>query len=120
MTGTINKMTILGHLGADPEIRVTQDGREIARLSVATNERYTDKDGVKQERTEWHRVVIFPEGLITKVVKPYLREGSRIFCEGTSRTDKYTDKEGVERFSTDIILQELTLLDGKPTAEELH
>ncbi len=118
MTGTFNKTQVLGHLGADPDIHVTDDGREIARLRIATNESFTDKNGVKRERTEWHRAVIFPEGLITKVVKPYLKSGNRVFVEGSSRTDKYTDKDGVERYSTDIVVSELTLLDGKPTTEE--
>ncbi len=117
MTGTFNKTQILGHLGADPDIHVTEGGREIARLSIATNESYTDKAGVKHERTEWHRAVIFSEGLITKVVKPYLKSGNRVFVEGSNRTDKYTDKDGVERYSTDIVVSELTLVDGKPTAK---
>ena len=120
MTGTINKTQILGRLGADPEIRVTDDGREIARLSIATNESFTDKAGNKQERTEWHRVVIFPESLITKVVKSHLQKGNRVYVEGTSRTDKYTGKDGVERYSTEIVLKELMLLDGQPNAETAH
>ena len=116
MTGTINKTFILGNLGRDPEIHVTQSGTEIARFTVATSDRFTDKNGEKQERTEWHRVVIFGNGLINKVVKPYLNKGSRVHIQGNLRTDKYTDKNGVERYSTDIVVENLTLLDSKPSA----
>lgn len=113
MTGTINKTLVLGRLGADPEIHLTENGKEIVRLSIATNERFTDKNGEKQERTEWHRLVIFREGLIAKVVKPYLKKGSKVFAEGALRTDSFEDKQGVKRFSTDVIVRELTLLDAK-------
>ncbi len=115
MTNSLNRTQLIGHLGAKPEIHTTEDGREIVRLSIATNETFLDKDGKKQERTEWHRVVIFHANLITKVVVPFLKKG--IFVEGSLRTDKYTDKDGVERYSTDIILQELIMLDRKPTEE---
>ena len=114
MTGTLNKTMIIGHLGSDPEIHITQDGREIARFTIATNERYTDKAGEKQERTEWHRAVVFGEGLVSKVVKPFLKQGSQVFIEGSNRTEKYTDKDGVERYSTDVVVREITLLDRKP------
>lgn len=116
MTGTINKTTILGHLGGDPDIHVTDGGREIARFTVATNERFT-KDGEKHQHTEWHRFVIFNEGLIAKVVKPYLKKGSKVHVEGSNRTSSYTDKDGVERFGTDIIVREITLLDRKPDGD---
>ena len=113
MTGTINKTLILGYLGSDPEIFVTDNGKEVARLSIATN----DYDG-KQSHTEWHKAVIFAPGLIDKVVKPYLTKGSRVHIEGSNRTGKFTTRDGVERSSTDVIVQELTLLDGKPQKSE--
>lgn len=113
MTGTINRIVVQGHLGRDPEIFVSDTGREIARLTIATNERFTDRNGKTQERTEWHRAVIFGEGLITQVAKPHLKKGSKVLIKGSNRTDKYTDKNGVERYSTDIIVRELTLLDPK-------
>ena len=118
MTISLNRTQIIGHLGADPEIRTTRDGRGIARLSIATNEVFLDKSGEKQERTEWHRVVVFGEKLVTEIVKPFLKKGSRVFVDGSNRTDKYTDKDGVERYSTDIILSELILLDRKSTEQD--
>ena len=117
MAISLNRVQLMGNLGADPEICTTKDGREVARLSIATNETFLNKDGNRQERTEWHRVVIFHGNLITKVVIPFLKEGSTVFVEGSLRTDKYTDKDGIERYSTDIILRELTLLDRKPATE---
>ena len=111
MTGTFNKIIIFGHLGANPDIHVTSDGREIARFNVATSDRYKDKNGEKQEHTEWHRVVAFRSGLIDSVIKPFLKKGSKVLIEGSSRTGKYTDKDGVERYSTDVIVDELTLSD---------
>lgn len=112
MSGTYSKTIILGHLGADPEIFTADSGKEIASLRIATNERFTDKNGEKQERTEWHRAVIFAEGLVSKVVKPYLKKGSKVLIEGSNRTESYT-KDGVERYSTDIVVHELKLLDSK-------
>ncbi len=114
MSISLNRVQLIGYLGADPEIHTTEDGREIARLSVATNEVFL-KGGQKQERTVWHRVVIFHGNLIAKVVTPFLKKGAPVFIEGSLRTDKYTDKDGVERYSTDIILERLTMLDRKPT-----
>ncbi len=116
MTGTINKTIILGHLGGNPDIRMTEGHREVARFTVATNERFT-KDGEKHQHTEWHRLVIFNEGLITNVIKPYLKKGSQVHVEGSNRTSSYTDKNGVERFGIDIIVREITLLDRKPAEE---
>ena len=111
MTGTFNRATILGHLGADPEIRATANG-EIARLSIATNERFKDKNGERQERTDWHRAVIFSDGLVSKVVKPYLKKGSSVLIEGAIRTDSY-EKDGERRFTTEIIVSDLTLMDSR-------
>lgn len=121
MSGSINKCIILGNVGKDPEIRRTNDGRAIANLSVATSETWRDKaTGERKEKTEWHRVVIFAEGLV-KVVEQYVHKGSKIYIEGSLQTRKWTDQQGVEKYSTDIVLQgfnsQLVLLDGKPAEE---
>ena len=114
MTGTLNKILIIGYLGADPDIRVTKDGLEVARFTVATNERFADKKGERQERTEWHRVVVFGEGMIRRRIRPYLKRGSSVFIEGSVRSNTYTDNGGVERTSTDVVAGEVILLDRKP------
>lgn len=111
----INKVTILGTLGADPEVRYTKDGTAIATMSLATNERWKDKDGNPQERTEWHRVKFF--GRTAEVAGEYLTKGKSVYIEGKLRTEKYTDKEGIERYSTDIIGSEMQLL-SKPERSE--
>src|SRR6202163_1801230 len=115
MAGSVNKVILVGNLGKDPEIRRTQDGRPIANLSVATSENWRDKaSGERKERTEWHRVVIYNENL-AKVAEQYLRKGSKIYLEGQLQTRKYNDKDGAEKFSTEIVLTrfrgELVLLD---------
>ena len=115
MAGSVNKVILIGNLGADPEIRRTQDGRPIANLSVATSENWRDKaTGERKEKTEWHRVVIFNEGLC-KVVEQYLKKGAKVYLEGQLQTRKYTDKDGVEKYSTEVVLQgfnsALTMLD---------
>lgn len=112
----LNKAQIIGHLGADPEIRKTQDGRSIANFNVATSERWSDKDtGEKKERTEWHRVVIFNEH-IAKVAEQYLKKGSKVYVEGQMATRKWEDQNGVERYTTEIVIKAygggLTMLDG--------
>ena len=117
MAGSVNKVILVGNLGADPEIRRTQDGRPIANLSVATSESWRDKNsGERRERTEWHRVVIFSEGLC-KIVEQYLKKGSKIYLEGQLQTRKWQDKEGKDRWSTEIVLQgfnsTLTMLDTR-------
>jgi len=117
MAGSVNKVILVGNLGKDPEIRRTQDGRPIANLSVATSESWRDKTtGERKEKTEWHRVVIFNEGLC-KIVEQYLKKGSKVYLEGSLQTRKYTDKEGVEKYSTEVVLQgfnsALTMLDGR-------
>lgn len=118
MAGSVNKVILIGNLGKDPEVRKTQDGRSIANLSVATSESWKDKEtGERKEKTEWHRVVIFNEGL-AKVAEQYLKKGSKVYLEGALQTRKWTDKDGVEKYSTEVVLQgfnsTLTMLDGKP------
>src|SRR5262249_12050509 len=110
-------VTLLGNLGKDPEIRTTQDGKEIANLSVATSESWKDRNtGEKRERTEWHRVVIFNEGL-AGVAREYLRKGSKVYLEGQLQTRKWTDQSGQEKYTTEVVLQNfgatLVLLDSK-------
>ncbi|MGD1876189.1 MAG: single-stranded DNA-binding protein [Kiloniellaceae bacterium] len=117
MAGSVNKVILVGILGRDPEIRSTQDGTKIANLSVATSETWRDRNsGERKERTEWHRVVIFNDKL-SEVAEKYLRKGSKIYVEGQLQTRKWTDKEGQERYSTEVVLQrfrgELTMLDGR-------
>lgn len=120
MAGSVNKVILIGNLGKDPEIRRTQDGKAIANLSIATSETWRDKNtGERKEKTEWHRVVVFNEGLC-KVAEQYLKKGSKVFVEGALQTRKWTDQSGAEKFSTEIVLQgfssSLTMLDG-PTRE---
>ncbi|MGV0817777.1 single-stranded DNA-binding protein [Martelella sp. FOR1707] len=117
MAGSVNKVILVGNLGADPEIRRTQDGRPIANLRVATSESWRDRNsGERKERTEWHRVVIFSEGLC-KIAEQYLRKGSKVYIEGQLQTRKWTDQGGQERYSTEVVLQgfnaTLTMLDGR-------
>ena len=117
MAGSVNKVILIGNLGKDPEIRRTQDGRPIANLSVATSDTWRDKaTGERKERTEWHRVVIFSEGLC-RVAEQYLKKGAKVYVEGQLQTRKYTDNAGVEKYSTEVVLQqyrgELTMLDGR-------
>jgi single-strand DNA-binding protein len=121
MAGSVNKVILVGNLGADPEIRHTQDGRPIANLRVATSESWRDKaSGERRERTEWHRVVIFSEGL-AKIAEQYLKKGSKVYLEGALQTRKWTDQSGAERYSTEVVLQgfnaALTMLDGKQRDE---
>ena len=101
----VNKVIILGRLGKDPEIRATQNGKEIANLTVATSETWKDKQtGERKEKTEWHRVAIFSEGLVT-VAKNYLRKGSQVYLEGQLQTRKWQDQQGNDRYSTEVVLQ---------------
>ena len=111
MARGINKVILVGNLGADPEVRYTAGGTAIASLSIATSEQWTDKQsGQKQERTEWHRVKLF--GRLAEIAGEYLKKGRQVYVEGSLRTDKYTDKQGVERYSTDIIANDLQMLGG--------
>jgi single-strand DNA-binding protein len=117
MAGSVNKVILIGNLGADPEIRRTQDGRPIANLRVATSESWRDKNtGERREKTEWHRVVIFNEGLC-RIVEQYLKKGAKVYLEGQLQTRKYQDKDGVEKYSTEVVLQgfnsQLTMLDSR-------
>jgi single-strand DNA-binding protein len=117
MAGSVNKVILVGNLGKDPEIRRTQDGRPIANLSVATSETWRDKaTGERKEKTEWHRVVIFNEGLC-KIAEQYLKKGAKVYLEGQLQTRKWTDQSGVEKYSTEVVLQgfnsALTMLDGR-------
>jgi single-strand DNA-binding protein len=117
MAGSVNKVILIGNLGADPEVRRTQDGRPICNLRIATSENWRDKNtGERREKTEWHRVVIFSEPLC-KVAEQYLRKGSKVYVEGALQTRKWEDQNGQEKFSTEVVLQgfsgTLTMLDGR-------
>ena len=117
MAGSINKVTLIGNVGNEPEIRQTQAGKEIANLSIATSESWNDRNsGERREKTEWHRVVIFNEGLV-KVVKNYVHKGSKLYIEGALQTRKWTGQDGVEKYTTEVVLQgyggNLTMLDSK-------
>ena len=117
MAGSVNKVILIGNLGADPEIRRTQDGRPIANLRVATSESWKDKTtGERREKTEWHRVVIFSEGLC-RIAEQYLKKGSKVYLEGQLQTRKWQDKDGNDKYSTEVVLQgfnsQLTMLDGR-------
>ena len=116
MAGSLNKVFLIGRLGNDPDIKSTQNGKSVASLSLATSESWKDKNtGEKKEKTEWHRVVIFNEGLVN-VVQKYLKKGAQVYVEGQISTTKYTDNNGQEKFSTQIVLQgynsTLTMLGG--------
>jgi single-strand DNA-binding protein len=115
MAGSVNKVILVGNLGKDPEVRRMQDGRPVVNLSVATSETWRDKaTGERKEKTEWHRVVIFNEGL-AKVAEQYLKKGSKIYLEGQLQTRKWQDQQGQEKYTTEIVLQgfnsQLTMLD---------
>jgi single-strand DNA-binding protein len=116
MSGSLNKVTLIGHLGRDPEIRTTQGGDKVANLSVATSESWKDKNsGDRREKTEWHRVVIFDDRLVG-IAEKYLKKGSQLYLEGALQTRKW-QKDGADVFTTEIVLQkfrgEITLLGGK-------
>lgn len=117
MAGSVNKVILVGNLGADPEIRRTQDGRPIANFSVATSESWRDRNtGERREKTEWHRVVVFNEGLC-KVIEQYVKKGSKVYLEGQLQTRKWQDQNGQDRYSTEVVLQgfnsNLTMLDSR-------
>ena len=117
MSGSVNKVILLGNLGRDPEVRSTQDGVKIVNLNIATSERWKDRNsGEQRERTEWHRVVIFNENL-GRIAEQYLRKGSTVYLEGQLQTRKWTDQQGVEKYTTEVVLQryrgELTLLGSR-------
>jgi len=121
MAGSVNKVILVGNLGRDPEVRRLTSGDPVVNLSIATSESWRDKaSGERKEKTEWHRVVIFNEN-IAKVAEQYLKKGSKVYLEGQLQTRKYTDKDGTEKYSTEIVLQryrgELTMLDGRGDGE---
>ena len=117
MAGSVNKVILIGNLGADPEIRSLTSGDRVANLRIATSETWRDRaSGERKEKTEWHRVVVFNENIV-KVCEQYLRKGAKVYVEGAIQTRKWQDQSGVEKFSTEIVLQkfrgELTMLDGR-------
>jgi len=117
MAGSVNKVILVGNLGADPEIRSLQDGRPVCNLRLATSESWRDKNsGERKERTEWHRVVIFNEGLC-RIAEQYLKKGAKVYIEGQIQTRKWQDQSGQDRYSTEIVLQgfnsTLTMLDSR-------
>jgi single-strand DNA-binding protein len=121
MAGSVNKVIIIGNLGKDPEIRTMGSGDKIANLRIATSETWRDKSsGERKEKTEWHQVVIFNENLV-KVAENYLKKGSTVYIEGALQTRKWTDQQGVEKYSTEIVLQkfrgELTMLGGRASGD---
>jgi single-strand DNA-binding protein len=122
MAGSLNKVMLIGNVGADPIIRQTQDGKKIATLSLATTDSWKDKaTGEKRDKTEWHRIVIFNEGL-SGVVENYVKKGQQLFIEGQLQTQKYTDANGVEKYTTQVILQNyngtLTMIGGRSNSTE--
>ena len=117
MAGSVNKVILVGNLGADPEVRTLPSGNKVVNLSVATSDSWRDKNsGERKEKTEWHRVVIFSEGL-AKVAEQYLKKGSKVYLEGQLQTRKWQDQSGQDRYSTEVVLQgfnsQLTMLDGR-------
>ena len=117
MAGSVNKVILVGNVGADPEIRRTQDGRPIANIRLATSETWRDRNsGERREKTEWHTVVVFNEGLC-KVVEQYVKKGAKLYIEGQLQTRKWQDQQGQDRYSTEVVLQgfgsTLTMLDGR-------
>ena len=122
MAGSVNKVILLGYLGKDPEVRTTQDGKKITNLNLATSESWKDRQtGERKEKSEWHRVVIFNEH-IADIADRYLKKGSRVYIEGALQTRKWTDQQGVEKYSTEIVLGnfkgELTLLDNRSDGDD--
>ena len=116
MARGVNKVILVGNLGADPETRYTAGGQAITSIRIATSEAWKDKQtGEQQERTEWHRVKFF--GRLAEIAGEYLKKGRQVYVEGSLRTDKYTDKDGIERFSTDIVADEMQMLGGNPGSE---
>ena len=117
MAGSLNKVMLIGNLGNDPEVRSTQDGRSLCTFSIATTESWKDKNsGERRDKTEWHRIVIFNEGLV-RIAEQYLKKGSKVFLEGQLQTRKWEDKDGIEKYTTEVVLQNfngnLTMLGGR-------
>ena len=119
MSGSLNKVMLIGRLGQDPEVRSTQDGRSLCTFSIATSESWNDKNtGEKREKTEWHRIVVFNEGLVN-IIQQYVKKGSNVFIEGQLQTRKWEDKDGIEKYNTEVVLQGFNstfkMLDGRNT-----
>ena len=114
MSGSLNKVILVGNLGRDPEVRTMQSGDKVANLNIATSERWRDRDGNNQEKTEWHRVVIF--GKVAEVAERYLKKGSKVLIEGQLQTRKWTDQSGQDRYTTEVVVRgfggNMTMLDG--------
>jgi single-strand DNA-binding protein len=124
MAGSVNKVILVGNLGKDPEIRTLNSGDRVANLRIATSESWRDKSsGERKEKTEWHQVVIFNDNLV-KVAENYLRKGSTVYIEGALQTRKWTDQQGVEKYSTEVVLQkfrgELTMLGGRGGGDSMN
>ncbi|SPY08145.1 single-stranded DNA-binding protein [Oligella urethralis] len=113
---SVNKVILVGRLGADPEVRASQSGNQVANLSVATNHVSYDKDGNKNESTEWHRITFF--GRQAEVCEEYLRKGNQVYVEGRIQTRKYTDKDGIERYLTEVIGEKLQMLGGREDSQQ--
>jgi len=117
MAGSVNKVILIGNLGADPEVRFSQDGKKIANIRLATTESWKDRQtGERRERTEWHRVVCFSDGL-SGIIEQYVKKGSKIYVEGQLRTRKWQDQSGQDRYTTEVVLDgfngAMTMLDGR-------
>ena len=117
MAGSVNKVILVGNLGADPEVRTLPSGNKVVNLSVATSDSWRDKNsGERKEKTEWHRVVIFSEGLV-RIAEQYLKKGAKVYLEGALQTRKWQDQSGADKYSTEVVLQgfnsTLTMLDGR-------
>ena len=117
MAGSVNKVILIGNLGRDPEVRSFQNGGKVCNLTIATSENWRDKQsGERKERTEWHRIAIFSEGLV-RIAEQYLRKGSKIYIEGQLETRKWQDQSGADRYTTEVVLRNygstLTMLDGR-------
>ena len=122
MAGSVNKVILLGNLGRDPDVRASQDGNKIVNLSIATSERWKDRNsGEQREKTEWHRVVIFNENL-ARIAEQYLRKGSNVYLEGQLQTRKWTDQQGIEKYTTEVVISrfkgELTLLGARGDTQQ--
>ena len=111
MSGSLNRVSIIGNLGQEPETNILPSGSSVTNITVATNERWTDKDGVKQERTEWHRVTFFNR--LAEIAGEYLHKGSKIYLDGSLRTRKYTTDDGIDRYVTEIVGSSMQMLDSK-------
>lgn len=118
MSGSVNKVILVGNLGADPEVRTFQNGGKVCNLRIATSEKWKAKDGERKERTEWHSVAIHSEPLC-RIAEQYLKKGSKVYLEGQLETRKWQDQSGNDRYSTEVVLRPynstLTMLDGKPS-----